>query len=130
MEIGSASSGGISSCSAASTVVLSCSKKSGIVIASVQISGKCTDRYAKTNRQQLIIFIFRIKRFRHNLAIRLLQQNLDAPFRLFQLLLALARKFYALFKEPHRFVQRQIRALQAFLHFLEPRKRFFEVAPL
>jgi hypothetical protein len=81
---------------------------------------------ARVCRSQFAI-AFRFKRLRHQFAVRLLQQNLDLALGLFQLLLAFARQFNALFKEFHRFIKRKLRAFQFANDFFETRERALEV---
>src|SRR5215472_9425382 len=63
------------------------------------------------------------------LAIRLLEQDLDTAFGFLELLLAFAGERHAFFKELHGIIERQLRALQAADNFLEASEGFFEVRP-
>jgi len=73
-------------------------------------------------------FIFRLKRFRGDFSVRLLQENFDAAFGFLKLLLAFPRKFDALFEELHGFVEREIGAFEPLDYFLEAREGLFKFA--
>src|SRR6266852_7205225 len=68
-----------------------------------------------------------VERLGSELAIGLLEENLDASFRLFQLLLAFARKRYALFEKLHGVIQRELRTLQAADDFFKAGKGALEI---
>src|ERR1700720_3920496 len=83
---------------------------------------------ASSVRSPLGRFIFRLERLRGKFAIRLFQQNFHTAFRLFELLLAVARKFHTLFKELHRLIEREFYAFEPLHHFLEARERLLKLS--
>src|SRR5216684_1644582 len=121
MEAGRVPSAGNNRSSAASTARRSSSKKGGSFIAA---ETGCAVRIAPRSR---FVLFFWLEGLGRQLAVGLLQQNLHAPFRFFQLLLALARKLHAFFEQFHGLVQRELRALQPPHHLFQPRQRLLKV---
>src|ERR1700722_15375098 len=101
--------------SAASTASRSCSKKSGRFIARALIGGGgcAVSRFGLG---------FGFKRLGCQFSVGFLQQNFNATFGLFQLLLAFARKSHAFFKQMHGLVERELRALQAANYLFQTRE--------
>src|SRR5579864_3331460 len=116
METGGVSSNGSKRSSSASTAMRSSSKKEGSFIAA---ETGCAMRLAPGSR---FVLFFRLEGLSRQFSIRLLQQNLHAPFRFFQLPLELARELHAFFEQFHGFVQCELRALQPAHHFFEARE--------
>jgi hypothetical protein len=84
-------------------------------------------------RSGLIAFLrlfFRLERLGHQFPVRFLQQNLDAAFGFFELLLALARKLDAFLEKLHGFVERELRAFQAPDDFFEAREGLLKIGLL
>src|SRR4029077_5163726 len=103
---------------AASTAWRSSSKNSGSFIAA---GVGYAIRFVPCSR--LILFFglfFGLERFGEELSVGFLQQNLDAAFRLFELLLALAGKLNTFLEQFHGVVQSELRAFQASHDFFEP----------
>jgi hypothetical protein len=73
---------------------------------------------------------FRIERLGDKFAIGFFEQNFDAAFGLFELLLAFAGKGDALFEELHGIVKRKLRALEAANHLFEAREGALKVGLL
>src|SRR5216683_4631058 len=121
MEAGGVPSAGNKRSSAASTATRSSSKNEGSFIAA-EIG--CAMRIAPRSR---FVLFFRLERLRRQLSVRLLQQNLHAPFRFFQLLLAFARELHAFFEQFHGLVQRELWALEAPHHFFQPRQGLLKI---
>src|SRR2546429_9046770 len=98
MEAGCAVASGISRSKAASTITRPSSKNGGSFIAAGngRAAGCCG-----ASRFRLALGI---EGLGGQLTIGLLQEDFHAPFRLFQLLLALARECHAFFEQLHRVV--------------------------
>jgi hypothetical protein len=62
---------------------------------------------------------FGIERLGSEFAIRLFQQNFDAAFGLFELLLAFAGKGHTFFEQFHRIIERKLRAFEAADHLFQ-----------
>ena len=75
-------------------------------------------------------FFFRLERLGHEFSVGFLQQDLDAAFGFFELLLALARKLDAFLEQLHGFVQRELRAFQAPDDFFETREGLLKIGLL
>ena len=75
----------------------------------------CAIRFAPPSR---LVLFFGLERFGHQFSVGFLQQDLDAPFRFFELLLALAGELHAFLEKFHGFVQRELRAFQPPYYFL------------
>jgi hypothetical protein len=84
-------------------------------------------------RSGLIAFLglfFRLERLSDEFSVGFLQQNLDAAFGFFELLLALARKLDAFLEKLHGFVERELRAFQAPDDFFEAREGLLKIGLL
>ena len=68
-----------------------------------------------------LVLAFGIERLGSEFTVRFFQQNFDAAFGLFELLLAFAGKGHAFFEEFHGIVERQLWAF-------EPTDNFFETS--
>src|SRR5580765_5146334 len=101
MDDGAVMASGSSRCSAPSTDCKSSSKNAGRLIWEAVSR---TRMLVSTSRFALA---FRIEWLCHQFAVGLLQQNFHFAFGFFQLFLAFAGQRHALFKQLHRFVQRQ-----------------------
>src|SRR6266851_3905707 len=121
MEEGCAVSAGISRPRAASTVRRSSSKNGGSFIAAGN------GRAAGCLGASRFSLPLGIERLGGKLAIGFLQEDFHSPLRLFQLLLALARKRDALLKQFHCVVQRELRAFQAPDDFLKTGERALKI---
>ena len=62
---------------------------------------------------------FGVERLGSEFAIRLFQQNFDAAFGLFELLLAFAGKGHTFFEQFHRIIERKLRAFEAADHLFQ-----------
>src|SRR5207237_3488780 len=104
MDEGCAGAAGRSFSRAASTARRFSSKNEGSFIARENwraASGQSASRFG---------LLLGVERLGGKLAIGFLQKDFHASFRLFELLLALARKRDAFFEKLHRLVQRRLRA--------------------
>ena len=84
-------------------------------------------------RSGLIAFLgvfFGLEWLGHEFSIGFLQQDFDAAFGFFELLLALARKLDAFLEKFHGFVERELRALQAPDDFFEAGERLLKIGLL
>jgi hypothetical protein len=70
---------------------------------------------------------FGIESLGNEFAARFLEQDFDFALRLPQVFLAVARELYALFKEFHGFVERQIRILKLADNFFQAREGILKV---
>src|SRR4029077_8969901 len=113
MEEGCAVANGRRRSRGASRVRRSSSKNGGSFIA------KGNWRAAGGGSSSRVTLPLGIEGLSRQLAIRFLQEDFHASFRLLQLLLALAGKRDALFEQLHRVVQGELWTLQAADHFLE-----------
>src|SRR6267142_5376596 len=121
MEFGWAASAGNSRSRAASTARRSSSKKGGrFIVAGNWRALGCRE----ASRFALPLWV---ERLGSQLTIGLLEEDFHAPFRFFQLLLALAGEGDALFKEFHSVVERELRAFETAHNFLETCKRTFKI---
>jgi hypothetical protein len=70
--------------------------------------------------------VFGFERFGDEFAVGLLEENFDAAFGFFELLLAVAGKGDALFEKLHGLVERKLRAFEAANDLFEAREGLFE----
>jgi hypothetical protein len=73
------------------------------------------------------VLAFGIERLGDKFAIGFFQEDFDAAFGFFELLLAFAGKRDTFFKELHGLVERKLRALESADHFFEARERAFKI---
>src|SRR4029077_19615069 len=73
-------------------------------------------------------FFFGLERLLRNLAVGLLQENLDAALGFFKLLLAFAGELHAFFEKLHGLVERKLGVFEALHHLFEARERALEIA--
>src|SRR5260370_503626 len=116
MEEGCAVAAGRSRSRAASTVPRFSSKNGGSFIA------RGNWRAAGAGSTSRFGLPLGIERLGGKLAIGFLEEDLHAPLRLFELLLALSRECDALFEQLHRVIQGKLWAFQSADDFLETGK--------
>src|SRR6266849_8004022 len=121
MEGGCVVSSGSRRSSAASTAMRSSSKNAGSFIAA-----EVGWAMRVAPRSRLVLF-FGLEGLGDEFAIGFLQQDFHAPFRFFQLFLALAGKGHAFLKQFHGFVECELWAFQAAHYFLEARQGLLKV---
>lgn len=85
---------------------------------------------AKAAKRAVVLgcVIIRFKCLSDDLAVGFLQQNFDAAFGFFELLLTFAGKLDAFFEEFHGLVEGQVGAFEALHDFLEAGEGFLEIA--
>src|SRR6266436_2366701 len=124
MEAGRRDSCGRRRSRAASTARRSSSKKAGSFIAAEVGWGMSVGA-----RSSFVLF-FWLEGFGGQFSVGFLQQDFDAAFGFFELLLALAGKRDAFLEQFHGFIQRKLRAFEAANHFFETREGFLKVGLL
>jgi hypothetical protein len=124
MDGGSADEEGMRRSSEASTAMRSSSKKIGRFI----VTGGWRKRRETPGSR--FALAFRVEGLGGNFAVGFFEEDFDAAFGLFELLLALAGKSDAFFEELHGIVERELGRLEAADDFLEASEGTLEIGLL
>src|SRR5277367_2209122 len=121
MDGGGAAAAGMRRSSASSTASRSSSKNDGSFI----VAGEQRERDA-AGRSRFALALG-IERLWGEFAVGFFEEDFDAAFGFFELLLAFAREGHAFLEKFHGVVERKLRALESADHFFEACKRALEV---